>query len=565
MLTDEQVSAAIAAETTRRAGLAREITRVLAALHDITYTGFLRQRAAHWLQRTALVHGERSWTYAGMFAAIDDAAAQLTRAGVRAGTAVALLMDNSDHYVVWYLAMLQLRAVAVPLNNRMVAREVAFILGDAQVALVVSEAGYDALLREAAPALACLLVAPDTGAGLPPEDPARRPRATVAGGSSGSNGSGAGATRDAVGAEDTVVATVDLPAALYYTSGTTGAPKGVVHTHRSLIACTLQSPDALECVFDDLRALAVTPLFHIASHVIFLPVLSLGGTLVVDTYRTDDTIALIERHAINSFFAVPSILLMMTDRALALGRTLPGVRSLQFGAAPMPVSKLSQVRMLFPNAVFVHAMGQTESCGLLVTLPGFLAFERAGSVGFAMAGVEVAIFDDADREVPPGTVGELVARGPNVMARYFGNPEATAETLRSGWLHTGDLGMRDADGLVTLVDRKKDMIIRGGENIYSTEVEHALMRHPAIAQAAVIGTPDPLFGERVTAFVVPRPEANPPTPAELQAHCRTQLAGYKVPAEVWVVDMMPATATGKVQKGGLRLLARQLREGAGDF
>ncbi|HOA93651.1 MAG TPA: AMP-binding protein, partial [Quisquiliibacterium sp.] len=374
-----------------------------------------------------------------------------------------------------------------------------------------------------------------------------------------------GAARDAVGAEDTVVATVDLPAALYYTSGTTGAPKGVVHTHRSLIACTLQSPDALECVFDDLRALAVTPLFHIASHVIFLPVLSLGGTLVVDTYRTDDTIALIERHAINSFFAVPSILLMMTDRALALGRTLPGVRSLQFGAAPMPVSKLSQVRMLFPNAVFVHAMGQTESCGLLVTLPGFLAFERAGSVGFAMAGVEVAIFDDADREVPPGTVGELVARGPNVMARYFGNPEATAETLRSGWLHTGDLGMRDADGLVTLVDRKKDMIIRGGENIYSTEVEHALMRHPAIAQAAVIGTPDPLFGERVTAFVVPRPEANPPTPAELQAHCRTQLAGYKVPAEVWVVDMMPATATGKVQKGGLRLLARQLREGAGDF
>ncbi len=357
----------------------------------------------------------------------------------------------------------------------------------------------------------------------------------------------------------------DRPAALYYTSGTTGAPKGVVHTHRTLIAAALQCPDALEHEFDGLRALAVTPLFHIASHVIFLPVLSLGGMLLVDTYQTDDTIELIARHAINSFFAVPSILLMMTGRARELGCTLPGVRSLQFGAAPMPVSKLSQVRELFPNAVFVHAMGQTESCGLLVTLPGFLAFERAGSVGFAIAGVEIAIFDDADREVSPGIVGELVARGPNVMAGYFRNPEATADTLRSGWLHTGDLGHLDADGLVTLVDRKKDMIIRGGENIYSTEVEHVLMRHPDVAQAAVIGTPDPLFGERVTAFVVPKAEANPPTLDEIQAHCRTLLAGYKVPAELWVVELMPTTATGKVQKGGLRLLARQLREGTGDF
>ena len=560
MLTDEQVTAAIATETTRRAGLAREIARTLAPLDDVTYTGFLRGRAAQWLQRTALVHRDRSWTYAGMFAAIDDAAAQLARTGVRPGTAVALLMDNSDHYVVWYLAILQLRAVAVPLNNRMVAREIAYILGNAQVGLVVSEAGYDALLAEADARTACLLVDPDTGAGLPPADAARHPQVRAA---TTSRSPDDGAVAPA--AHDETRAAVDRPAALYYTSGTTGAPKGVVHTHRSLIACTLQCPDALECVFDELRALAVTPLFHIAAHVIFLPVLSLGGTLVVDTYRTDDTLALIERHAINAFFAVPSILLMMSDRAAELGCTLPGVRSLQFGAAPMPVSKLAQVRTLFPNAVFVHAMGQTESCGLLVTLPGFLAFERAGSVGFAIAGVQVAIFDENDREVPHGTVGELVARGPNVMAGYFRNPEASADTLRAGWLHTGDLGLRDADGLVTLVDRKKDMIIRGGENIYSTEVEHALMRHASVAQAAVIGTPDPLFGERVTAFVVPKPEANPPTLAEIQAHCRRELAGYKVPAELWVVDLMPATATGKVQKGGLRLLARQLRDGAGDF
>jgi acyl-CoA synthetase (AMP-forming)/AMP-acid ligase II len=347
----------------------------------------------------------------------------------------------------------------------------------------------------------------------------------------------------------------DAPAALYYTSGTTGSPKGVVHTHRTLIADSLQSPPAWEYDFDGVRALAVTPLFHIAAHTIFLPVLAIGGTLAIDTYRTDDTIALIEALDINSFFGVPSILLMMADRARALGTTLPGVRSLQFGAAPMPVAKLAQVRELFTEASFVHGMGQTESGGTLVTLPGTLAFERAGSVGFAMAGVEIAIFDETDHEVAHGNVGELVARGPNVMREYFRNARASADTLRGGWLHTGDLGYRDADGLVYLVDRKKDMIIRGGENIYSTEVEQILMRHPAVAQAAVIGTPDPLFGEQVTAFIVLHPEAAPLTLAQVQSHCRGLLAGYKVPAELHVVDVMPSTATGKVQKGELRALA----------
>ena len=543
MKTDASVAAALSVATHRRHEAAREVLHTLAGLGAVTFTGFLKQRAQQWPLREALLHKARRWTYSELFSAVADRARQLRGSGVRAGTAVALLMENSDHYVIWYLAVLELSAVAVPLNNRMVPREIGFILENSDARLIVSEHGFDTVLSQLDRAPAGLLIDPATGHGE------RRPGTSEPGGPTHEHPAALEAARAAL------TDPADAPAALYYTSGTTGSPKGVVHTHRTLIADSLQSPPAWEYDFDGVRALAVTPLFHIAAHTIFLPVLAVGGTLAIDTYRTDDTIALIGSLGINSFFGVPSILLMMADRARELGTTLPGVRALQFGAAPMPVAKLAQVRELFTQASFVHGMGQTESGGTLVTLPGTLAFERAGSVGFAMAGVDIAIFDETDHEVAHGTVGELVARGPNVMRAYFRNARATAETLRNGWLHTGDLGYRDADGLVYLVDRKKDMIIRGGENIYSTEVEQILMRHPAVAQAAVIGTPDPLFGEQVTAFIVPHAGAAPLTLAQIQSHCRGLLAAYKVPAALHLVDAMPSTATGKVQKGELRALA----------
>jgi acyl-CoA synthetase (AMP-forming)/AMP-acid ligase II len=344
----------------------------------------------------------------------------------------------------------------------------------------------------------------------------------------------------------------DMAAALYYTSGTTGQPKGVVHTHASLIADALQSPPSWEYAFEGVRSLAITPLFHIAAHTIFFPVLFLGGTLIVDAYNTEQTLAQIGAEDVNAFFAVPSILLLMVDRARTAGRILPGVKTVMFGAAPMTISKLGEVRALFPNAALVHGMGQTESGGTLVTLPGVAAEARAGSVGLPMPGVEVAIFDSADRPVPVGQVGELVARGPNLMLGYYRNDEATRATLANGWLHTGDLGYQDAQGLVTLVDRKKDMIIRGGENIYSCEVEQVLLRHPAIKAVAVVGQSDVIFGEQVAAFVVADPALPRPGVEELAAHCRFSLADYKVPVTIRFADALPLTATGKIRKAELR-------------
>lgn len=526
----DQVIERINATAARRMQLGSQILRELRAVEDYTYTRLLRDRAQQRLMQPAVVYQERTLTYAQLFDAVDDARQVLHERGVREQQSVALLMHNSDHYLVWYLAVLGLGAVAVPLNNRLVAGELAFILGHSQSILLLTEPVFAPVVEQLR--VAHGLTVPDMmvdvaspvvaiGAQRYPREPNLNAQA---------------------------------PAAIYYTSGTTGRPKGVVHTHASLMADAMQSPSAWEYDHDNARLLAVTPLFHIAAHTCFFPVLLTGGTLHIDNYSTERTIALIRSEEITALFAVPSILLLMVDKARALDIVLDTVKTVSFGAAPMTIARLGEVQALFPNAALVHGMGQTESGGTLVTLPGDLSMECAGSVGLPMAAVEVAIFDQNDREVPRGEVGELVARGPNVMQCYLHDPVSTSAAMRNGWLHTGDLGYQSVEGLITLVDRKKDMIIRGGENIYSSEVEQALLRHPRVKVAAVVAQPDPLFGEQVCAFVSTDPEASPPSVEELLVHCRSLLADYKVPVTFRFVDDMPLTSTGKIQKAQLRAM-----------
>jgi long-chain acyl-CoA synthetase len=247
----------------------------------------------------------------------------------------------------------------------------------------------------------------------------------------------------------------------------------------------------------------------------------------------------------------------MANRARELGVVFPKVKVVQFGAAPMPMDKLGEVQALFPNAALIHGMGQTESCGTLVTLPGELAVLKIGSVGIAIPATQVAIFDDKDNEVPCNQVGELVGRSPSVMREYLNNPKASAETLRNNWLHTGDLGYMDEDGFVYLVDRKKDMIIRGGENVYSNEVEQVLSSHPALAEVAVVGGPDSIMGEKVCAFLVVKPDTARPDVETIKQHCLAQLAPYKVPVDIRFIEALPRNATGKILKPDLRQLLKQ--------
>jgi long-chain acyl-CoA synthetase len=526
----DPAKARIDATAAARMRKGREILAQLEGLSGKTYTAVLRERAQARLSKPALAHKGRSLSYAEMFEAVDIARQTLHEHGVRAGQVVALLMSNSDHYVVWYLAVLGLGAAAVPLNNRLVAGEIAFILEHSQSVLTVTEAAFGEVLAKVRDAHGLALPEIVLDVDVPVLTTGTQPY------------------------RDEPVVDTKTPAAIYYTSGTTGKPKGVVHTHVSLLADAMQSPMAWEYDFDDARLLAVTPLFHIASHTCFFPVLLVGGTLHVDTYGTEKTIELIRRERINAMFAVPSILMLMVEKARAAGAILGSMRTLYFGAAPMTIARLGEVQALFPNAALVHGMGQTESGGTLVTLPGDVAMERAGSVGLPMAAVEVAIFNAEDNEVKRGEVGELVARGPNVMLGYLRDGVATEATLRNGWLHTGDLGYQSEEGLITLVDRKKDMIIRGGENIYSCEVEQVLLKHPLIKAVAVVGQPDALFGEQVCAFVAADPEQKPPSVDELQLHCRSRLADYKVPVTFRFLDEMPLTATGKIKKADLRAL-----------
>ena len=527
-MKEQEVADALVREAHERQAWGQALMAEVAAAKGMTFTHFLRQRAQPWSGRPALIHGQRTWTYEQMWEGIDRARHTLAMRGIAPGKSVALWLNNSDWYVIWYLAILGLGAVAVPLNNRFVAREAAYVLEHSEAALLLTENEFVPLIEQ---------VKRDHGLALP----LLMVNAVDAMSSMASS----------PWPEEPVVDHLS-PAALYYTSGTTGQPKGVIHTHPGFIADALQSAVAWQSTFEGAKALAITPLFHIAFHTIFLPVLFFGGTLVVSTYETHKTLLSIEREDISVFFGVPSILLLMVDKAKAMGLTLPKVKTVMFGAAPMTISKLGEVQALFPNAALIHGMGQTESGGTLVTLPGFASAARAGSVGIALPAVEVAIFDEQDQPVATGTVGELVARGPNVMLGYFRNPEATAQTLRKGWLHTGDLGYQDAEGLVYLVDRKKDMIIRGGENIYSSEVEQVLLRHPSVKSAAVVGQRDALFGEQVAAFIVVDPQAQAIDAHDLTAHCRHDLADYKVPVTFVFKTEMPLTATGKIKKNELR-------------
>ncbi|GMV54822.1 MAG: fatty-acid--CoA ligase [Betaproteobacteria bacterium] len=505
----------------------------------LSYPAFLARAAADRPEKPALIHADRTHSYRELYAAIHGVADALARDfGITAGDRVALLLDNSDIYDIWYLAILAMGAMAVPLNTKLTAHEIEYILADAGVRLLIHEAvhaevvaGLDAALRKR---LACFTLDREQ----PPSAPADSSPAELLAGFMA------------------MAPDVETPAAIYYTSGTTGKPKGVVHTHRSFIAAALQAPLAWEYADPETINLATTPLFHIANHTVYLPTLAVGGTLVIDTFGTARAFELIERHRVSQFFAVPSMLLMMVQHPERDQHDTRSVRRVLFGAAPMPVSKLEAVQELFPKAVLLHGMGQTECSGTTVTLPSDQAFAKAGSVGINIPGTEIRIVDDQDGELPPNSVGELVTRGPNVMSHYLNRAEATAETLRGGWLHTGDLGYRDEAGYVYLVDRKKDMIIRGGENIYSTEVESVLYQLPEVAQAAVIGMPSELFGEEVLAFLVLKEGCSCPSLDAIQAHCRSRLARFKIPVAIEFLDNMPQTATGKIQKHELKMLVK---------
>jgi long-chain acyl-CoA synthetase len=347
--------------------------------------------------------------------------------------------------------------------------------------------------------------------------------------------------------------TEDAVAGLFYTGGTTGAAKGVMLSHRNLVANALHYLAFLPFRSDTCWLIAA-PLFHAAGSVAVLATVWNGGRhVVLPAFDAAQALDLVETHGVTDTLVVPTMLAALTDEQLARPRDTGTLRSISHGGSPIATETLRRAHVAFPHADLHHLYGATETAPIATTLRAeqhLLDTPRARSCGQPAVGVEVRAVGPDGSVLDSAAVGEVVIRGPNVMLGYWNKPEQTKAALAAGWYHSGDLGYVDELGYVYLVDRLKDMIVTGGENVYSTEVEDVLYRHPAVLEAAVFGIPDVRWGEAVHAVVVPRAEV---TDAELLEHCHRAIAGYKVPKRIELRSQpLPKSGAGKVLKRELR-------------
>ncbi|ALC18706.1 long-chain-fatty-acid--CoA ligase [Streptomyces pristinaespiralis] len=344
------------------------------------------------------------------------------------------------------------------------------------------------------------------------------------------------------------------PAGVFYTGGTTGFPKGVVLSHANIWASVLSAAATVRLVRQGGRMMVAAPMFHLAGLSCWYAQSLIGGSHVfVPAFEPAAVLQVIEKHRPTATLLVPAMVQMLVDHPDAGSRDLSSLETLVYGAAPISRALLERTHQVLPRTSLVQGYGMTEMapCIAMLGADDHNDGRLLRSAGRALAGVEVRIVDREGAEVPQGTVGEIVARGEGMMQGYWKKPHETAEALRGGWMHTGDAGYLDADGYLFLVDRVKDMIVTGAENVYSTEVENAVAQHPSVAACAVIGVPDAQWGERVHAVVVLRPGCTA-TAEEIRDHTKSLIAGYKAPRSCEFVDELPLSAAGKVLKRELR-------------
>ncbi len=447
---------------------------------------------------------------------VTGVAALFAAAGLGAGDVLAIMLPNRVELVTSMFAAWRLGAAVTPVNPSLTAREAQYQIDDAAARLIVADdASAQKLRRGGQP----IIWVDDV------TSPAR-PKVPV----------------PTTSAPDTL-------ALLIYTSGTTRRPKRVVLDHAN-ISATVDRIIAWFQMSGDTRCLLVLPLFHVNGIMasIMSPLLAGGSTFIAERFDVTTFWATVERARPTFFSAVPTIYAMLVSRP----GTQPDTRNLRYvicGAAPMPRTLIGEFEQRYGVPV-VEGYGLSE-CTVCCTANPLDGLRKPGTVGLAMPGIEVGVVDEEDRLLQAAETGEVVVRGPNVMRGYLRRPDESAHALRGGWLHTGDVGRFDEDGYLTLVDRVKDLIIRGGENIYPKEIEDVLYTHPAVLEAAVVGQPDAFFGEQPVAFVALR-HGRRATPDDLIEHCRESLARYKVPREVYIEEALPKNAVGKIAKPVLR-------------
>ncbi|GAB2672620.1 fatty-acid--CoA ligase FadD5 [Saccharopolyspora gloriosae] len=488
----------------------------------------------------ALRFGEDGRTYRELDERLSRLANALLARGVRPGDRVAVLGLNGLEVAEAYHACGRIGAICVPINFRLVADEVAYALTDSGAAAVVVDAPLAPVLgkaREQADVRTCLVVGED---------------ATAA-------GPGAERYEDVLAAAGPEHPGIDVdersPAYIMYTSGTTGRPKGAVLTHHNLLLHSFSMMAHLGTPVGERVGISGAPLFHIAGVSGMLPNLLLGGKTVLSRsgrFDPAEIVDVLERERVSDCFFVPAQWQAICAVPGVAERDLSALHRISWGAAPASTTLLRTMIDTFPQAQVVTSFGQTECSPVTTLLRGEDALRKIGSVGTPMLNVEVRVVDVAMNDVPRGEVGEIVYRGPTVMREYWGKPAETADAFEGGWFHSGDLVREDEDGYYYVVDRKKDMIISGGENIYCAEVEDVLAGHPKVAEVALIGVPDEKWGETPLAVLVARDPADPPTPQDVERYCREHLAGYKRPRHVTILPELPRNPSGKVLKTRLR-------------
>jgi len=500
------------------------------------------RRAAQVNRRgLAIQCGARRRDWEALEGRISRLAAGLVDIGVKPGDRVAMLALNSDRYIEYFFAVAWAGGVFVPINIRLAPPEIAHWLNDSGASVLMVD---DAFL----PALEAA-------------------RGQVGGVRQVVHVSDGAAADGAIAFESLVegrqaMAPIDEGgdqlAGIFYTGGTTGRSKGVMLSHRNLALNAIEFMTSAGFNRDSVY-LHAPPMFHIANSAAMLATVSAAGAgVVIPAFEPTATMQAIQDHEVNISLLVPTMVNMVVRHPDIGAYDLSSLKDVIYGASPMPEAVIRRALEVIPGARFRQAYGQTEAAPVLTFLePERHVFDgplagKIKSAGQAVPGVELAILDPNDREVPRGEIGEICARGENVMLGYWGQPDLSAETLRNGWLHTGDGGRMDEEGYVYVVDRMKDMIISGGENVYSAEVENAIYQHPAVAECAVIGIPHAKWGEQVHAVV--RLKADATLDAEgLMAFCHELIAGYKCPRSVaFATAPLPLSGAGKILKTELR-------------
>lgn len=509
---------------------------------------FLEESAKSKPGKTALILGDRGLSFAELNVAAKKFANALVSLGVKPGDKVAMMVPNVPQFIVAYYGILGAGAVVVPLNVLLRAPEVAYHLDDSDAVVLVAWHGF----------------LEDARAGF---DEAKRCRDLVVveepSGEGGSEGTcGFDELLDEHPAEFDMVQTMpDDTAVVIYTSGTTGRPKGAELTHFNLFFNAVYKADKLLKLREDDVGIAVLPLFHIFGQTTVMNAnLYVGNTVtMVPRFEPEAALRAIQDAGVTVFTGVPTMYQYLLRHPNAGDYDTSSLRLGVSGGASMPVEVLKAFEEKFGVVIL-------EGYGLSETSPG-TCFNRSadqrkvGSIGVPFWGIEVKVFDEDDRELPPGEPGELVVRGHNVMKSYYRRPEATAEAMRNGWFHTGDVAKMDKDGYFYIVDRVKDMIVRGGYNVYPREVEEAIYEHPGVAEVAIIGVPHEGLGEEVVAVVTMK-EGKQASEEEIIDFAKERVARYKYPRRVVFMDELPKNATGKILKRELAEFESRTRQAA---